>query len=166
MEKSSEGSVGKHESLRYEPWNRRSRNYVRAFTLRLRDTRLCARSAASDVTVKKSQLVLAPCLRGKDFLWYETDKQELVLSKLLCLDATAKAKANNAPRLMKCHELRDGQEWKLRVGDDSTLVAIYNMAAGMCLGAEGSHAGAKVILELCSSDRSHMWQMNEMNDEL
>ena len=47
-------------------WNRaggRSRNYVRAFSLRLTNSRLCVRSEGES-TVKNSRLVLAPCLRG------------------------------------------------------------------------------------------------------
>lgn len=42
-------------------------------------------------------------------MWYETDKSELVLSQLLCLEA-----ADNFPRLYKCHEMGDNQEWKQR----------------------------------------------------
>ena len=37
-------------------------------------------------------------------MFYETDKQELVLAKLLCMDA-----GKDRPRLMKCHELGGSQ---------------------------------------------------------
>ncbi len=142
----------KHEQLlRYESWNSgggsRHRNYVRSFTLRLSGTRLCARSAGADATVKKSPLVLAPCLRGKDFTWFETQRRELVLSRVLCLDASSgvgKADGGGGaggpkrlPRLMKCHGLGEGQEWRFRSGEQST--ALYNMAAGLCLGTSGRH---------------------------
>ena len=115
--------------------------------MRLSGTRLCARSSAPEPTVKKSTLVLAPCLRGKDFTWYETDRRELMLSQVLCLDAEGggakKVDKNNGgssasrpPRLMKCHRLGEGQEWRFRSGEDTT--ALYNMAAGLCLGTAGT----------------------------
>ena len=54
--------------IRYEPWNRRTRNYVRSFTLRLADTKLCARSKG-EIASKKAELVLAPCLRSLNYIW-------------------------------------------------------------------------------------------------
>ncbi len=134
---------------------RSSRSYVRSFTLRLSGTRLCARSSGGDATVKKSALVLAPCLRGKDFTWFESDRRELVLAQVLCLDAASgvgKAlkpqqaapagegeeggeRVRRLPRLMKCHGLGEGQEWRFRAGEAAT--ALYNMAAGLCLGTTG-----------------------------
>jgi hypothetical protein len=54
-----------------------------------------------DASDKKSGFVLAACnLKSRLQVFYETDKQELVLAKLLCLDA-----GKDRPRLMKCHEL-------------------------------------------------------------
>ena len=90
-------------------------------------------------------------------------KKELVLGQLLCLDASGK---DRRPRLMKCHELRGGQEWKFR--DDQTLTAIYNMAAGLCLTVDGRRAGSKVEMDVCSNDDSHMWELvsNEDDKEL
>ena len=87
-----------------------------------------------------------------------------MLARLLCLDATSKA--NNVPRLMKCHELRGGQEWKFREQQGSSL-ALYNMAAGLCLGVEGRRtAGAKLVMEVCSNEGSMMWELREIEDEL
>lgn len=40
-------------------------------------------------------------------MWYRTDKNELVLAQLLCLQAS-----NPNPILYKCHELGADQEWK------------------------------------------------------
>lgn len=51
-------------------------------------------------------------------MWYETDKSELVLSQLLCLEA-----GDNFPRLYKCHEMGDNQEWKKR-GHVSTAIKL------------------------------------------
>ena len=111
--------------------------------------------------------MLAPCLRGKNYAWSETDKQELVLAQLLWLDATSKA--NNVPRLMKCTELRGGQEWKLRgkgSGGAEGPTAVYNMAAGLCLGVENPSAGSKIVMEVCSNESSMMWELREIEDEL
>jgi polypeptide N-acetylgalactosaminyltransferase len=144
---------------KYEPWNKRTRNYVRNFTLRLSGTQLCARSEG-EPDVKKSELVLAPCIRGSEYAWAETDKQELVLSRVLCLDASAKTRF---PRLMKCHEMRGDQEWKLR---DGVSTAIYNMAAGLCLHVKDKRAGAKLVLDVCEEKTSHMWELREIDQEL
>lgn len=40
-------------------------------------------------------------------IWYETDKHELVLGQMLCLEGSVKI-----PRLGKCHEMGGNQEWK------------------------------------------------------
>lgn len=40
-------------------------------------------------------------------MWYETDKSELVLAQLLCLQAS-----KPSPYLYKCHESGGDQEWK------------------------------------------------------
>lgn len=40
-------------------------------------------------------------------MWYETDKHELVLAQLLCLQAN-----KPSPFLHKCHEMGGDQEWK------------------------------------------------------
>lgn len=41
-------------------------------------------------------------------MWFETDRHELVLGRMLCLDASN----NVEPMLGKCHELGGSQEWK------------------------------------------------------
>ena len=154
----NEEDASSADNVRYEPWDKRSRNYLRSFSLKLAGTKLCVRSAGES-TVKKSALVLGPCLRNKEYVWYETDKHELILAKLLCLDAEGKERK---PRLMKCQELRGHQEWKFRSGTGQT--AIYNMAAGLCLGlVDGApkSAGAKVVMDVCSEEGSHLWEMSE-----
>jgi hypothetical protein len=40
-------------------------------------------------------------------IWFETDRSELVLAMLLCLDAS-----ETFPKLGKCHEMGGDQEWK------------------------------------------------------
>jgi len=154
----------KHENVPFQPWRQRTRSYSRQrFTLRLVDTRLCARSSAPEPSVKKAGLVMAPCLKGSDYRWGLTDKSELVLADLLCLDAGGGA----SPRLMKCHELGGEQEWKVR-GEEGANTAIYNMAAGLCLGVQGedpASAGTSVTLEVCSEAKSHMWQLLALEDE-
>lgn len=72
----------------YQPWDKRTRNYKRAFVMRLKNTRLCAQ-AETAVPEKGSKIILTTCnFKGKGQTWYETDRKEFVLSKLLCLDAS------------------------------------------------------------------------------
>lgn len=40
-------------------------------------------------------------------MWYETDKNELVLGQMLCLEGNEKR-----PKLGKCHEMGGNQEWR------------------------------------------------------
>ena len=92
---------------KYQPWNKRSRNYKRAFIMRLKNTSLCAQGETV-VPEKGSKVILATCnYKGKGQTWYETDRHELVLSKLLCLDASGKISievcAQVWPRVMKLH---------------------------------------------------------------
>lgn len=39
-------------------------------------------------------------------MWYETDKRELVLGQMLCMEG-----AEKIPKLGKCHEMGGNQEW-------------------------------------------------------
>lgn len=41
-------------------------------------------------------------------MWYETDKRELVLGQMLCLEV----KDTKTPFLGKCHEMGGNQEWQ------------------------------------------------------
>lgn len=40
-------------------------------------------------------------------MWYETDKNELVLGQMLCMEG-----AEKIPKLGKCHEMGGGQDWR------------------------------------------------------
>jgi len=40
-------------------------------------------------------------------MWYETDKNELVLGQMLCMEA-----AEKISKLGKCHEMRGNQDWR------------------------------------------------------
>lgn len=142
-------------SVKFERWDQRTRNYEKKFALQLRGTKLCAQSEGN-VGEKKAGLVLAYCLaKSKTQTWYVTDKSELILSKLLCLDAGKKI-----PRLMKCHEQQGEQEWKMRQGDEGTM-AIYNMAAGLCLVPETSKTGAKLTMQVCAANLSYVWSITD-----
>lgn len=48
-------------------------------------------------------------------MWYETDKKELVLGQMLCLEG-----AEKIPKLGKCHEMGGNQEWQHK-----STVSIY-----------------------------------------
>lgn len=94
------------EQDKYQPWHLRKRNYVDQYQIRLANTTLCVQSE-KDVKTKRGGLILKNCLRKKQQMWYETDKKELVLAQLLCLQA-----GKQSPYLYKCHELGGDQEWK------------------------------------------------------
>lgn len=153
--------------VKYEKWDQKSRNYLRQFSLGFQETKLCLQSekmAAAEK--KKSKLSLAYCM-GKTKLqtWYLTDKNELVLSRLLCLDA-----AKNRARLMKCHELGGSQEWKIKERSDDGKAAIYNVAAGLCLISTTNEDDDKhwrqhinITLGVCSDD-SYLWSL--MNSKI
>ncbi|XP_014204346.1 polypeptide N-acetylgalactosaminyltransferase 35A-like [Copidosoma floridanum] len=126
-----------------QPWYARQRNYTNAYQIRLTNSKLCIQSVR-DVKDKGSELALASCTRIKKQMWYETDKHELVLGQLLCLEGSEKR-----PRLGKCHEMGGTQEWKY-IG--SSNIPIYNLATGTCLGVMSSKKNATVIMDLCNRD--------------
>lgn len=58
-----------------------------------------------------SGVQLLPCRRVKNQMWYETDRAELVLGQLLCLEV-AGGSSSALPTINKCHEQAGDQEWK------------------------------------------------------
>ncbi|XP_034254371.1 polypeptide N-acetylgalactosaminyltransferase 35A-like isoform X2 [Thrips palmi] len=138
------------ERKQYQPWHSRKRNYIDQYQIRLSNTSLCMTSE-KDVKTKGARLLLKTCMRAPNQLWYETDKSELVLSQLLCLEA-----GDNFPRLYKCHEMGDNQEWKKR-GHKKTPV--YNLASGLCLAAPAASKGQLLTLEICSNKGLHEWDL-------
>ncbi|GFG31907.1 hypothetical protein Cfor_11963, partial [Coptotermes formosanus] len=139
---------GAFEQQKYQPWHSRRRNYVSQFQLRLSNTSLCLTSE-KDTKTKGSLLILKSCLRMKNQIWFETDRSELVLATLLCLDAS-----ETYPKLGKCHEMGGDQEWKHR-GTNGT--PLYNMAAGTCLTAQKAVSGEYAVMELCSASATNKW---------
>ena len=152
-----------NSQLKFEKWDQKSsrKNYLRQFSLRYAETKLCLQSETA-VAEKKSQLALAHCMgKTKIQTWYVTDKNELILSRLLCLDA-----AKNRPRLMKCHELGGTQEWKMKENDKGKA-AIYNVAAGLCLTTASNDQYSKqrkITLDVCS-DNSYLWSLINNNSQ-
>ncbi|KAJ1525115.1 hypothetical protein ONE63_009957 [Megalurothrips usitatus] len=138
------------EKKQFQPWHSRKRNYVDQYQIRLANTSLCMASE-KDVKTKGTRLILKTCMRSQNQMWYETDKNELVLSQLLCLEA-----ADNYPRLYKCHEMGDNQEWKRRSRKSSP---VYNLASGLCLAAPTASKGQLLTLEICSSKGLHEWDL-------
>ncbi|XP_076621712.1 polypeptide N-acetylgalactosaminyltransferase 35A isoform X2 [Colletes latitarsis] len=131
----------KVEQKPIQPWHSRKRNYTDQYQIRLSNTALCVQSEKY-VKTKGSKLILASCLRIKSQMWYETDKQELVLGQMLCMEGGEKI-----PKLGKCHEMGGNQEWRHKSVNGTP---IYNMAAGTCLGALQATKGAQVIMDLCT----------------
>lgn len=138
-----EGKGSYQQKTKFIPWDKRPRNYIKKFLLRLSKTDFCVESEGESGR-KNSALVLGKCgsTKKKRQRWSETDKHELVLSELLCLDASS-----DVPKVSKCHELRGTQEWK-RSGDKGT--PIFSMAAGQCLGVKGKPSlGTQIQLVIC-----------------
>lgn len=138
------------EKDKFQPWHLRKRNYVDQYSIRLSNSNLCV-SSVKDIKIKGSGLVLKPCKSGKNQIWYETDKNELVLAQLLCLQY---GKAN--PILYKCHEMGGDQEWKHKGGKET---AIYNLAAGTCLAAENKSINSAVSMKICSNPELATWDL-------
>ncbi|RZC32985.1 polypeptide N-acetylgalactosaminyltransferase 35A [Asbolus verrucosus] len=138
------------ESDKFQPWHSRKRNYVDSYQIRLSNSSLCVQSA-KDIKSKGSGLILKTCIRTKNQMWYQTDKNEMVLGQLLCLQAS-----RPHPILYKCHEIGGDQEWKHKGENNS---AIYNIAAGTCLGAKRKEIGAIVTMRLCTDPRLITWDI-------
>ncbi|XP_063634589.1 polypeptide N-acetylgalactosaminyltransferase 35A-like isoform X1 [Cydia splendana] len=134
---------------KFQPWHSRQRNYTDSFQLRLKNTSLCIQSA-KDIKSKGSGLILASCIRTLNQMWFETSRNELVLGRTLCLDATG----NVAPTLGKCHELGGSQAWKHKASAGSP---VYNEAAGMCLGVERAYRSEPVLMVICDNQPTNQW---------
>ncbi|XP_050423898.1 polypeptide N-acetylgalactosaminyltransferase 35A-like isoform X2 [Adelges cooleyi] len=130
----------------FQPWNKRIRNYIAKFMINLSSTNLCIHPINGHET-KNSRLVLRPCIRNKEQVWYETDKEELVLSKLLCLDS-----ASGKPIISKCNEMGSTQRWKHA---DNTGTALYNLAAGTCLSVDIKKVNAEITMNICNNESSY-----------
>ncbi|CAG9767599.1 unnamed protein product [Ceutorhynchus assimilis] len=138
------------EQDKFQPWHSRKRNYVDQFSIKLANTSLCLQSA-KDTKTKGSYLVLRPCLKSKKQIWYQTDRNELVLAQLLCLQA-----GKPKPILYKCHELGADQEWKHKSGKNTP---IYNLGAGTCLGVARKKVNATVEMRLCTEPELNTWDL-------
>ncbi|XP_075212719.1 polypeptide N-acetylgalactosaminyltransferase 35A-like [Lycorma delicatula] len=138
------------EKQPFQPWHLRKRNYITEFQIKLTNTSLCV-APEMDIKTKGSLLILKSCLRTKNQMWYETDKSEFVLARLLCLDA-----GDRQPKLSKCHEMGGSQDWRHR-GMKQT--PIYSMAAGTCLGVEGRTINSYVTMEICKNELQNQWDL-------
>lgn len=58
---------------------------------------------------KGTRLILAECVEWERQLFQQTDRNELVLAQLLCLEAT-----DHLPLIKKCHEMGGAQEWRVK----------------------------------------------------
>ncbi|XP_053679893.1 polypeptide N-acetylgalactosaminyltransferase 35A [Anopheles nili] len=143
---------------KFEPWHSRKRNYVASFQIRLSNTTFCLSTeldSEKSLWKKGSGLALQPCLRVKHQTWYETERSELVLGQLLCLDAPSSA-TKGRPKLNKCHEMGGDQAWKHR---KTSGTPIYNIASGSCLTVKDIRKGSPVGLDLCVSSPRSTWDL-------
>ncbi|OQR66564.1 polypeptide N-acetylgalactosaminyltransferase 11-like [Tropilaelaps mercedesae] len=111
---------------------------------------LCVQSENSIIT-RGSLLFLQKCdFHSKRQLWFESEKHDLRLGNVLCLDGGGKA----MPRLKKCHDMGGSQDWRYSAQYGAPL---YNMASGMCLGANKIAEGQRVKMKICSSEQALKW---------
>ncbi|XP_043273396.1 polypeptide N-acetylgalactosaminyltransferase 35A-like isoform X2 [Venturia canescens] len=133
----------KIEQRPMQPWHSRKRNYTDQYQIRLSNSNLCIQSE-KDVKTKGGKLIMAACLRVKSQMWYETDRNELVLGQLLCMESNG-----GPPKLGKCHEMGGNQEWRHK---GTSATPIYNLAAGKCLAVYTTGKKAQVVMDLCKKD--------------
>lgn len=129
-------------------WRKKVRKWIGHYQIRLSGSNLCLQSE-DDATTKGSLLVIQKCQKIKTQAWFETDNHEFLLSELLCLDA-----GEQFPRLAKCHEMGGPQEWKF---SSKTNAALYNLAAGQCLGVRNKQEGDYARMEICTQSAPSMW---------
>lgn len=144
----------------YQPWHSRKRNYIATYMIRLSGTNLCASVVAPKVKgflKKGSPLILQACMRTRNQIWFETDKAEIVLDKLLCLQSYGDAQVH----INKCHEMLGDQQWRHTRTEHSP---IYNMAAGTCMRAKSANIGARIGLDLCSKDDASAWDIVKVEE--
>ncbi|XP_046446155.1 polypeptide N-acetylgalactosaminyltransferase 11-like isoform X2 [Daphnia pulex] len=136
------------------------KNYVATYQIKLSGSHLCVESD-KEVTSKGSTLLLSVCSRTKKQLWSVTDKGEMVLAQMLCMESPESSKQK--PRLSKCHEMGGLQEWKHH---DDIDTPVYNIAAGLCLGISSSGIkdfanpnldNTPVIMTVCTDTSAAKW---------
>uniref|UniRef100_A0A1A9X2P5 Uncharacterized protein n=1 Tax=Glossina brevipalpis TaxID=37001 RepID=A0A1A9X2P5_9MUSC len=81
---------GKEQVQLFQPWHSRKRNYLRTYQLKLSESNLYASVVA---------------LKRKNQIWHETDKSEIILDRLLCLEAFGDTEVV----INKCHEMLGDQ---------------------------------------------------------
>ncbi|XP_022256687.1 polypeptide N-acetylgalactosaminyltransferase 11-like isoform X2 [Limulus polyphemus] len=123
---------------------------ISQYQIQLTGTNFCIESE-EDLTTKGSLLILQKCVRTKRQIWHETEKNDLRLAELLCLDAKERY-----PRLAKCHEMGGTQDWR-HSSDLNT--PFYNMAAGLCLGVKEENSGEHLIMEICEIQNVKKWNL-------
>ncbi|XP_045109327.1 polypeptide N-acetylgalactosaminyltransferase 11-like isoform X2 [Portunus trituberculatus] len=147
------GGVGEQAALgvrQFQPWNKRTRNYTHKWQIRLTGTDFCVESEEHP-SKKGSRLVLAECSEWERQIFQQTDRNELVLAQLLCLEAT-----DHFPLNKKCHEMGGAQEWKVK---NQMGVPLYNLATGLCVAAEEVRSGASIIMNMCSTPKLTNWDL-------
>ncbi|KAM0729193.1 Polypeptide N-acetylgalactosaminyltransferase 35A [Formica fusca] len=144
-EKRLKDKWSKLEQRPMQPWHSRKRNYTDQYQIRLSNSVLCIQSE-KEIKTKGSKFILMPCLRIKSQMWFETDKNELVLGQMLCMEG-----AEKIPKLGKCHEMGGNQDWRHKRINGTP---IYNMAAGTCLGVTHNARNAQVVMDLCTKSNT------------
>lgn len=136
------------------------KNYIATYQVKLSGSNLCVESE-KEVTSKGSVLQIGVCAKTKKQLWSVTDKGEMVLAQMLCMESPESSKQK--PRLSKCHEMGGLQEWKHH---DDIDTPVYNIAAGLCLGISNSGIedfanpvleNSSVVMTVCTDSSAAKW---------
>lgn len=150
-----EENTNKEKPPVFQPWHSRKRNYITSYMLRLSGTKLCASVVSPKVKgfwKKGSSLVLRKCEEGRHQIWHETDKSEIILDRLLCLEAAGDTQVI----INKCHEMLGDQQWRHTKAERSPL---YNMATGTCLRADKAELGSTLRMDLCAKHEASSWDI-------
>ncbi|KAL5276313.1 hypothetical protein ACFFRR_001886 [Megaselia abdita] len=145
----------------FQPWQTRKRDYTGSFIMRLSNTNLCASVIVPKIKgfwKRGSPIVLTTCANTSNQIWYETKRDEVVLDKLLCLEADW----NNQPLLSKCHEMLGNQQWRYK-RDDNQPILMYNVASGTCMNAEKAELGSTVVMDICNKKQTNHWDFVRVN---
>lgn len=149
------GEKSKYEPV-VQPWYLRKRNYTKNFVVQYETSQLCLSNLnKKGESIKKGDLLnLQKCSNKTNQIWFLTDRNELLLNRLLCLEAGSNTSLN------KCHESGADQEWTLLLDKDSKWFTIYNKATGMCLLVNNGKQGDLIDLGICgNSTKSAIWQL-------
>lgn len=132
------------------PLKKHVTKYTKVGLIKHKSSGLCIESE-KDVSSKKSRLILEECREADSAQqWHESDQNELVLSKKLCMDVKDGTRGNTFAMLMKCHGSRGTQSWVWTI--KNMVFQLYNPASGKCMVPIKIDYTYYLTIEVCSNN--------------